>query len=124
MWISPFYFRHEVWVLWIQESPLINYELSSGRVKGVFSFYIIDGHSLLLSSVVLYAIFASYFAGVMVRLMLTLTPVVCVLAAIAFSKTFEVYLKDDSPKSSQKSGDENGENKNDRLYDKVQLNHG
>ncbi|XP_005095974.1 dolichyl-diphosphooligosaccharide--protein glycosyltransferase subunit STT3B [Aplysia californica] len=69
--------------------------------------------------VVLYAIFASYFAGVMVRLMLTLTPVVCVLAAVAFSKTFEVYLKDDSPKQNQKSLDENGENKNDRLYDKV-----
>ena len=34
-----------------------------------------------------------YFAGVMVRLMLTLTPVVCVLSGIAFSKLFEVYLK-------------------------------
>ncbi|GFS11203.1 dolichyl-diphosphooligosaccharide--protein glycosyltransferase subunit STT3B [Elysia marginata] len=73
----------------------------------------------MAAAVVLYAIFASYFAGVMVRLMLTLTPVVCVLAAIAFSKTFEVYLKDDSPKSNQKGGDENGDNKNDRLYDKV-----
>lgn len=51
--------------------------------------------------------------------MLTLTPVVCVLAAIAFSNTFEVYLKDDSPKQSQKNVDENGDNKNDRLYDKV-----
>ena len=36
---------------------------------------------------------AVYFAGVMVRLMLTLTPVVCVLSGIAFSKLFEVYLK-------------------------------
>lgn len=42
--------------------------------------------------IVLYAVFASYFAGVMVRLMLTLTPVVCVLAAIAISKTFDFYL--------------------------------
>jgi dolichyl-diphosphooligosaccharide--protein glycosyltransferase len=33
---------------------------------------------------------ASYFAGVMVRLMLTLTPVVCVLAAIAFSAMVEI----------------------------------
>ena len=70
---------------------------------------------------VLYAIFASYFAGVMVRLMLTLTPVVCVLAAIAFSKTFEVYLKDDSPKQNQGDRGENGECKNDRLYDKVNM---
>ncbi|KAJ8306809.1 hypothetical protein KUTeg_014893 [Tegillarca granosa] len=70
--------------------------------------------------VVLYAIFASYFAGVMVRLMLTLTPIVCVLAAIAFSKTFEIYLKDDTPRSSSKEhSEEQQENKNDRLYDKV-----
>lgn len=56
----------------------------------------------------------------MVRLMLTLTPVVCVLAAIAFSKTFEIYLKDDAPKSSGKeTSEEPAESKNDRLYDKV-----
>jgi len=45
--------------------------------------------------IVLYAISAVYFAGVMVRLMLTLTPVVCVLSAIAFSKTLETYLEQD-----------------------------
>ena len=42
--------------------------------------------------IILYAVSAVYFAGVMVRLMLTLTPCVCVLAAIAFSKLFELYL--------------------------------
>ncbi|KAI8869320.1 STT3 subunit of Oligosaccharyl transferase [Ramicandelaber brevisporus] len=42
--------------------------------------------------VILYAVFASYFAGVMVRLMLTLTPLVCVAAAIALSHFFDVYL--------------------------------
>ena len=35
-----------------------------------------------------------YFAGVMVRLMLTLTPVVCILSAIAFSSTLDNYLND------------------------------
>lgn len=44
--------------------------------------------------VVLYALSAVYFAGVMVRLMLTLTPVVCMLSAIAFSALLEHYLKD------------------------------
>ena len=44
-------------------------------------------------TVVLFAVSAVYFAGVMVRLMLTLTPVVCVLSGIAFSRLFEVYLK-------------------------------
>lgn len=47
--------------------------------------------------IALYAITASYFAGVMVRLMLTLTPVVCVLSAIAFSELFTHGLKDDEP---------------------------
>ena len=69
---------------------------------------------------ILYAIFASYFAGVMVRLMLTLTPVVCVLAAIAFSKVFEIYLKDDNPKPRGKNLEEAQNNRGDKmLYDKV-----
>ncbi|XP_060560067.1 dolichyl-diphosphooligosaccharide--protein glycosyltransferase subunit STT3B-like [Ruditapes philippinarum] len=70
--------------------------------------------------VVLYAIFSSYFAGVMVRLMLTLTPIVCVCAAIAFSKAFEIYLKDDTPKTTSKPIDDQHENKADnKYYDKV-----
>ncbi|KAJ3112073.1 oligosaccharyl transferase stt3 subunit [Phlyctochytrium bullatum] len=43
--------------------------------------------------VILYSVAASYFAGVMVRLMLTLTPIVCVAAAIAVSKLLDTYLK-------------------------------
>ncbi len=70
---------------------------------------------VLISLVVLYALFASYFAGVMVRLILTLTPCVCVLSAIAFSSLFELYLKDDdNPKTDQGS-------RNDNLYDEVGL---
>ncbi|KAM0752014.1 Oligosaccharyl transferase STT3 subunit [Meredithblackwellia eburnea MCA 4105] len=42
--------------------------------------------------VIIYSVLASYFAGVMVRLMLTLTPVVCVSAAVAVSSIFETYL--------------------------------
>lgn len=45
--------------------------------------------------IVLYAISAVYFAGVMVRLMLTLTPAVCVLSGIAFSHVFSLYLKEE-----------------------------
>lgn len=49
--------------------------------------------------IALYAITASYFAGVMVRLMLTLAPVVCVLSAIAFSECFYfTYESDEKPK--------------------------
>ncbi|KAH8104081.1 oligosaccharyl transferase STT3 subunit [Cristinia sonorae] len=47
--------------------------------------------------VIIYAIVASYFAGVMVRLMLTLTPVVCVAAAIAFSTLLDTYLNPVEP---------------------------
>ncbi|KAM5477220.1 oligosaccharyl transferase stt3 subunit [Microsporum audouinii] len=47
--------------------------------------------------VIIYAVLASYFAGVMVRLMLTLTPVVCVAAALALSQILDVYLCMDTP---------------------------
>jgi len=47
--------------------------------------------------VIVYSVMASYFAGVMVRLMLTLTPVVCVSAAIAISSILDTYLTIDSP---------------------------
>ncbi|XP_070550384.1 dolichyl-diphosphooligosaccharide--protein glycosyltransferase subunit STT3B-like [Ptychodera flava] len=76
--------------------------------------------------IVLYAISAVYFAGVMVRLMLTLTPIVCILAAIAFSKTLDHYLLDDTPKkqddedSADEDEDDDTERKNRKnLYDKA-----
>lgn len=47
--------------------------------------------------VVIYAVFASYFAGVMVRLMLTLTPVVCVASALALSHLLSTYTQISSP---------------------------
>jgi dolichyl-diphosphooligosaccharide--protein glycosyltransferase len=47
--------------------------------------------------VVIYAVLASYFAGVMVRLMLTLTPIVCVAAALAISHLLDTYLLISSP---------------------------
>merc|ERR1719225_2053423 len=53
--------------------------------------------------IVLYAVSAVYFAGVMVRLMLTLTPCVCVLAAIAFSTLFERYLKEEDVVDAERS---------------------
>jgi dolichyl-diphosphooligosaccharide--protein glycosyltransferase len=69
--------------------------------------------------IVLYAIFASYFAGVMVRLILTLTPCVCVLAAIAFSKTFDYYLYDDAIVAASSSESEQAKNR--QYYDKPDL---
>lgn len=72
----------------------------------------------------LYALSAVYFAGVMVRLMLTLTPVVCILSGIAFSGILEIFLRenksDERHISSANDGDDtaqSGSNKN--LYDKV-----
>ena len=72
--------------------------------------------SSLFYLVVLYAMSASYFAGVMVRLMLTLTPVVCVLAAIAISRTLEIYLKDEVKKTTRRDDDREH---SEKLYDKV-----
>ncbi|CAL9734158.1 dolichyl-diphosphooligosaccharide--protein glycosyltransferase subunit Stt3p [Monosporozyma servazzii] len=42
--------------------------------------------------IIVYSVLCSYFAGVMVRLMLTLTPVICITAAVALSQLFDVYL--------------------------------
>lgn len=75
-----------------------------------------------LAPVALYAISAVYFAGVMVRLMLTLTPVVCMLSAVAFSSVFEHYLGDDNKRQSppaEDSGDEDDRKNAGNLYDKV-----
>ncbi|CAH3023730.1 unnamed protein product [Porites evermanni] len=78
--------------------------------------------------VVLYATTAVYFAGVMVRLMLTLTPVVCILAAVAFSKTLDNYLVEDRQDENKEtegrdadaeSSEEEGDKKKRKdLYDK------
>lgn len=54
--------------------------------------------------VVIYAVLASYFAGVMVRLMLTLTPIVCVASAMAFSQILDTYLDARTPKGPAKEG--------------------
>lgn len=60
----------------------------------------------------------------MVRLMLTLTPVVCMLSAVAFSSVFEHYLGDDMKRQSpplEDSSDEDDRKNAGNLYDKVGL---
>ncbi|KAF2238001.1 glycosyltransferase family 66 protein [Viridothelium virens] len=47
--------------------------------------------------VIIYAVLASYFAGVMVRLMLTLTPIVCVAAAMALSQILDSFSVTKTP---------------------------
>lgn len=71
--------------------------------------------------VVLYALSAVYFAGVMVRLMLTLTPVVCILSGVAFSGLLELFLREDDTSRSEDSDgeDEQTASGGRRLYDKV-----
>ncbi|XP_011138056.1 dolichyl-diphosphooligosaccharide--protein glycosyltransferase subunit STT3B isoform X1 [Harpegnathos saltator] len=77
--------------------------------------------------VILYAISAVYFAGVMVRLMLTLTPVVCMLAGVSFSKLLELFLKEEDREGNDRNGnesDEESEEERERspgraLYDKA-----
>ncbi|KAJ1999322.1 oligosaccharyl transferase stt3 subunit, partial [Coemansia thaxteri] len=68
-----------------------------------FSFReLTDNHVFLI----LYSIFAAYFAGVMVRLILTLTPVACVLAGIAMANVFETYLSVHDVPAGSKAGAE------------------
>ncbi|GAM90929.1 hypothetical protein ANO11243_089760 [Dothideomycetidae sp. 11243] len=53
--------------------------------------------------IVIYAVLSSYFAGVMVRLMLTLTPVVCVSAALALSQILDTFMTTKTPTDQVKS---------------------
>ncbi|CDO95362.1 unnamed protein product [Kluyveromyces dobzhanskii CBS 2104] len=57
---------------------------------GVFLLFLElkDEHVFVLA----YSVLCSYFAGVMIRLMLTLTPIICVTGAIAISKLFDIYM--------------------------------
>lgn len=56
--------------------------------------------------------------------MLTLTPVVCMLSAVAFSSVFEHYLGDDTKRQSpptDDSSDEDDRKNAGNLYDKVRV---
>lgn len=73
--------------------------------------------------VILYAISAVYFAGVMVRLMLTLTPVVCILSGVAFSGLLDVFLKEDNVVARvEENEDKEIPPEKKLLYDKVIYN--
>ncbi|KAL0098382.1 hypothetical protein PUN28_020347 [Cardiocondyla obscurior] len=74
--------------------------------------------------IALYAISAVYFAGVMVRLMLTLTPVVCILAGVAVSRLVELFLKEEDRDGNGSESNEESEEERERspgraLYDKA-----
>ncbi|PFH50957.1 glycosyltransferase family 66 protein [Amanita thiersii Skay4041] len=56
--------------------------------------------------VIIYAVMSSYFAGVMVRLMLTLTPVVCVASAVALSTLLDTYIDPREPEASNEKKSE------------------
>ena len=49
--------------------------------------------------VITYALVASYFAGVIAWLMLTLTPTVCISAAVALSSVFDTYIDPTVPEA-------------------------
>lgn len=54
--------------------------------------------------IIVYSLVGSYFAGVMVRLMLTLTPCVCLSAAMVVGKTINTYLDPILPSSADADG--------------------
>lgn len=61
----------------------------------------------------------------MVRLMLTLTPVVCMLSGVAFSGLMDLFLREDCTQRNEEDGNGTVEEEgaspgsNRRLYDKV-----
>ncbi|KAF2480516.1 Oligosaccharyl transferase STT3 subunit-domain-containing protein [Neohortaea acidophila] len=70
--------------------------------------------------IVIYAVLASYFAGVMVRLMLTLTPIVCVAAAMALSQILDTFLVASSPEDPEtKANGSSKPNGNANIHEKI-----
>lgn len=70
--------------------------------------------------IVIYAVLASYFAGVMVRLMLTLTPIVCVAAAMALSQILDTFLVASSPENPEtKANGSSKPNGNANIHEKI-----
>ena len=65
--------------------------------------------------VILYAALASYFAGVMVRLMLTLTPIVCISSAIAISTLFDAYLRVEGDRTTDASSPDGSVSVNEKV---------
>lgn len=64
---------------------------------------------------IIYSVLGSYFAGVMIRLMLTLAPIVCVSAAITMGKIIEVYLNFKEIFAQNKNEDKDNNN-NDKFF--------
>ena len=58
--------------------------------------------------VIIYATLSAYFAGVMVRLILVITPVVCVAGAIAFSRLLDAYMDPAIPDAEEEAEGESG----------------
>merc|ERR1712223_485843 len=58
--------------------------------------------------IILYGVFAVYFAGVMVRLMLVLAPVMCILGGIAVSSSLSTYMKYLDTEKASSNGVANG----------------
>ncbi|TMS18082.1 Dolichyl-diphosphooligosaccharide--protein glycosyltransferase subunit STT3B [Larimichthys crocea] len=107
-WVS-FFFDLHILVCTFPAWPLVLYQEYQRRTSVRYE-------------VALYAISAVYFAGVMVRLMLTLTPVVCMLSAVAFSSVFEHYMGDDTKREkppAEDSSDEDDKRNSGNLYDKA-----
>ncbi|XKL60525.1 hypothetical protein PGB90_007582 [Kerria lacca] len=63
---------------------------------------------------ILYGVTSIYFAGVMVRLMLVLAPVMCILSGVAVSSLLSNYMKDiDSKKMTEKKSKKSAENESE-----------
>ena len=55
-----------------------------------YCFKSLTDHNIFI---ILYGVTSVYFAGVMVRLMLVLAPVMCILSGIAVSASLSTYMK-------------------------------
>ncbi|OAF72164.1 hypothetical protein A3Q56_00043 [Intoshia linei] len=70
---------------------------------------------------VLYAITAVYFAGVMIRLMLTITPIACIMASVSLSNFYTSYMKTESNMKILSKNNKNLKKPTESIKDNVKL---
>ena len=59
--------------------------------------------------IIMYGVTSIYFAGVMVRLMLVLAPVMCILSGIGISAILCIYARNAEPESKEDKKNKRGE---------------
>ena len=104
-----FFFDLQMLIYLFPAGVFFCFKLLNDKIKGEASVFVI-----------IYSVFGSYFASVMVRLMLTLTPIVCVTSGVALSTLIDTYIK--TNEGNKEETKENNKKSNKKTFVKDNVN--